>query len=307
MNTRLEHEAVSGEVELTSLDLRYEGCRLRQAALEERLLGAVAARGIEEPLEGVNVGERRILLNGFKRLRCARKLRLGTVPYFSLGADEATGIITLLRTANTRALTILEQAAFLDELRQTRNWSVAEIATALSRSKGWVGVRLGLFAAMSVAVRQRLFAGAFPVYAYLYTLRPFMRMNGGAQRVERFVLAVSGQHLSVRQIETLAEGYFHGPESLRTEIEQGHVALVLARMQPVAPRPEGCSEFEAGVLQELETVRRLMGRVAGQSEDERLHSGAFRAQAGLLAAGILSREPAFLAAVRRLHDRSGPA
>jgi hypothetical protein len=111
----------------------------------------------------------------------------------------------------------------------------------------------------------------------------------------------------VRQIETLAEGYFHGPESLRTEIEQGHVALVLARMQPVAPRPEGCSEFEAGVLQELETVRRLMGRVAGQSEDERLHSGAFRAQAGLLAAGILSREPAFLAAVRRLHDRSGPA
>ena len=66
------------EVELASLDLRYESFRLKAPAVEERLLGSIAQRGIEEPLEGVEVQERGVLLNGFKRYRCARKLRLAS-------------------------------------------------------------------------------------------------------------------------------------------------------------------------------------------------------------------------------------
>jgi len=308
MNTRPEPPPASRTIELGTLDLRYESCRMKQAALEQRLLGAIAERGIEEPLEGVEVGETRILLNGFKRYRCARKLRLLTVPYASLGQDEAAGILALLRAANERALSILEQAAFIDELRNARNLSVAQIATELSRSKAWVSVRQGLFSQMSAGVRQKLFAGAFPVYSYMYTLRPFMRLNGGAQRVERFVSAVSGQRLSVREIEFLAQSYFRGPESWRAEIDQGNVALALARMKSAPPAPRaGCSEFEGAMLHDLEAVQNYMLRVTGKSGDERLHSGAFHAQAGLLAAGILCREPAFLSAVRRLHDRGRQA
>jgi hypothetical protein len=304
MNTRPESSPAARTVELSTLDLRYESCRMKQAALEGRLLGAIAERGIEEPLEGVDVGEQRILLNGFKRYRCARKLGLAAVPYASLGADEAAGILTLLRTANDKALSILEQAAFIDELRRARNLSVAQIAAELSRSKAWVSVRLGLFVEMSPRVRQALFAGAFPVYSYLYTLRPFMRLNGGAKEVEQFVSALSGQGLSVREVELLAQGYFRGPESLRAEIAQGHVAFALERMKPVPPAPrEGCSELEGAMLHELESVQNQMVRVTRKSADERLTSGAFHAQADLLAAGILSREPAFVAAVKKLHDR----
>ena len=158
---------MANEVELDSLDLRYESFRLKAPALEERLLGLIAQRGVEEPLEGVEVQGRAVLLNGFKRYRCARKLRLGTVPYSSLGQDEAAAILGLLRTSNDRALSILEQAAFVDELKNARQWSVADIATKLSRSKAWVSVRLGLIARMSESVRRQLFAGAFPVYSYM--------------------------------------------------------------------------------------------------------------------------------------------
>ena len=177
------------EIELSELDLRYESFRLKQAALEERLLGSIAQRGIEEPLEGVDlpaadrqagVEERRILLNGFKRYRCARKLRLSTVPYSSLGPDETAGILSLLRTSPHRALSLLEQAAFIDELKQARQMSVAEIAAELSRSKAWVSVRLGLIAQMPPPVRRQLFAGAFPVYSYMYTLRQLYDRNGQA-------------------------------------------------------------------------------------------------------------------------------
>ena len=296
------------DVELSGLDLRYEGFRLKQAALEERLLGSIAQRGIEEPLEGVEVQQRSILLNGFKRFRCARKLRLATVPYSSLGQDEAAGILNLLRTSNNRALSLLEQAAFLDELKHTRRMNVAEIAAELSRSKSWVSMRLGLIAGLSAPVRRQLFAGAFPVYSYMYLLRQFMRMNGVTQgQVEEFVLALSGKGLSVREVEQLAHGFFRGPESFRQEIRKGNLALPLERMRQVPQSPDGCNEFERILLGDLELTQKYMQRVMGKSQDQRLTSRAFHAQSHLLTAGILSRSRAFFHTLRQLHDHNGQA
>jgi len=300
---------MANEVELASLDLRYECFRLKVPAAEERLLAAVAARGIEEPLEGVEVAGRNVLLNGFKRYRCARQLRLATVPYSSLGQDEAAAIVGLLRVSNDRALSILEQAAFINELKNVRHWSVADIAAQLSRSKAWVSVRLGLLAQMSELVRRQLFSGAFPVYGYMYVLRPFMRLNGeGSQPVEEFVAAVSGKGLSVREIEQLAHGFFRGPASFREEIAKGNLALPLERMRQMPQSPDACSEFERVLLGDLELTQKYMQRVMGKSQaQDKLTSRAFHAQCHLLTAGILSRSQAFFHTLRQLHDRNGQA
>ena len=51
---------MSESVELSTLDLRYEGYRLRDDAREARLLASIAQRGIEEPLEGVDTSEARL-------------------------------------------------------------------------------------------------------------------------------------------------------------------------------------------------------------------------------------------------------
>jgi len=294
------------DVELSSLDLRYEDHRMKNAALEERLLASIAQRGIEEPLEGVQLQDASILLNGFKRYRCARKLQLRSVPYASLGDDEVAGIMNLLRISNNRALSILEQAAFIDELSTTGHLSVAEIAKELSRSKSWVSMRLGLISEMSAPIRTKLFSGAFPVYSYMYTLRPFMRMNGvSGEAVEQFVVAVSDKDLSVRDIEQLAHGYFRGPDSFRQEILKGNLALPLKRLREIPQNPDGCSEFERVMLRDLEITQKYMQRVMGKSQDSRLKSRPFHAQANLLSAAILSRAPAFNQSVKQLHDRSG--
>jgi predicted transcriptional regulator len=296
------------DVELSSLDLRYEDYRMKNAALEERLLASIAQRGIEEPLEGVQLQDASILLNGFKRYRCARKLQVRSVPYAWLGDDEVAGIMNLLRISNNKALSILEQAAFIDELSTTGHLSVAEIAKELSRSKSWVSMRLGLISEMSTTIRAKLFSGAFPVYSYMYTLRPFMRMNGvsGAE-VDQFVVAVSDKGLSVRDIEQLAHGYFRGPDSFRQEILKGNLALPLKRLREVPPNPDGCSEFERITLRDLEITQKYMQRLMGKSQDPRLKSRPFHAQANLLSAAILSRVPAFNQSLKQLHDRSGQA
>ena len=295
------------EVELTSLDLRYEGRRMKNRAQEGRLLSSIAERGIEEPLEGVDAHGARVLLNGFKRYRCARKLGIGTVPYASLGEDEATGIVTLLRISNTKSLGILEQAGFIDELRTVHKLSVAQIAEQLSRSKSWVSMRAGLIGDMSEGVRRALFSGAFPVYPYMYTLRQFMRMNaGGKQEVDEFVAALRGKRLSVRDIEQLAHGYFRGPESFREQIRSGNVALPLEQLRQADRGADGCNPFEQSLLKDLQITGKYMQRVMGKSRDRRLKTRTFHAQANLLTAGILSRSAAFLETMRQLHDRSGP-
>src|SRR5213595_2650744 len=116
--TTVPRTGMTREIELDALDLRYESYRMKNPVAEARLLAAIAERGIEEPLEGVDRAPLSILLNGFKRYRCAVKLGMGLAPYASLGAEEAAAILNLLRVSNDHSLSILEQAAFLDQLRK---------------------------------------------------------------------------------------------------------------------------------------------------------------------------------------------
>lgn len=296
-------------IELSALDLRYQDFRMKNAAFEGKLLVSISERGIQEPLEGVDTPSGSVLLNGFKRYRCARKLHITMVPYVIVADDEALGIVELLRVSHSRSLALLEQALFIEELRGVHRLCVADIAEQVGRSKGWVSMRLGLLDEMTQTVRAKIFSGAFPLYPYMYTLRQFMRMNRVSKReIEVFVKAVSSKGLSVRDIEHLAHGYFRGPEPLREEIRKGNVALPLRQMRQIGQHPDGCSEFERILLKDLELTQQYMQRVVGKLQHEkRLQSSAFLAQANLLTTGILSRLRAFSSTVRGFHDRTGEA
>lgn len=126
------------ELELSQLDLRYEGYRLRQPGREAALLSAIAQEGIREPLLGVTREGTPIVLDGFKRCRCARTLHLHVVPFASWGNDEVAGMLRLLRADRQHALSLLEQARFVDELHTERGLSVAESPNTWAAAKpGW--------------------------------------------------------------------------------------------------------------------------------------------------------------------------
>lgn len=299
---------MSESVEISTLDLRYQGHRLRDDAREARLLASIAQRGIDEPLEGVDTPADRFLLNGFKRYRCAQKLGIHCVPYLSLGQDEATAIVSLMRVSSDKALTILEQARFVAELSGVHGLSTAEIAQALSRSKAWVTMRRSLLEGMSGDVQQLLFRGAFPVYSYMYTLRPFRRMTAaGEPEIDLFVKTLAGKALSVRDIELLAQAYFRGPASLREAIQAGKLGWSLEQMKNVPDDHEGCNEFERLLLRDFELLERSIQRVMTKCHDPRLKNRAFFAQANLLTAAVLSRWEPFHEILKDLHDRSGHA
>jgi hypothetical protein len=127
---------------------------------------------------------------------------------------------------------------------KTRQMSVAQIAAELSRSKSWVSMRLGLMAEMSAPVRRQLFAGAFPVYSYMYLLRQFMRMNGVKASADRGVCAGrQRQRFERAGGGAISPRLFPGPESFRQEILKGNLALPLERMRQVPQSPTGATSL----------------------------------------------------------------
>ena len=245
-------------------------------------------------------------MDGFKRYRCAEKLGIECVPYVSLGAEETQGIAALVSPGKSKGLNILEQARFVLELLNTHALSISDVAELLARSKAWVSARRNLLAEMSPTVQEILFRGRFPVYAYMVTLRPFMRMNGvGQKEIEHFVQALAGKKLSVRELELLAHGYFRGTTPLREAIEQGNWKWSLEQLQTAPEASESLNDIERNVLRELERLLKAMQCVLARCDDARLQSRDFFAQTNLLLAGLLGRRDSFFTKMEEFYDRSG--
>ncbi len=294
------------QVEISSFDLRYEDCRLKSPQTEKILLTSILERGVRDPLQGVDVDGRRILLDGFKRYRCAKKLHIEIVPYRSLGQDEVCGIIDLIRFSNVKSLGILEQARLIDELKTCHRMIHSDIAALLEKSRSWVSMRSGVIREMSEYVKKKVFAGEFPVYSFMYTLRRFIRMNTVKKsEIEAFVRSVAGKHLSIRDIDLLAKGYFNGSDELRAQIKNGNLSWGLRRLKHDAAMGNALSEQEKSMLKALEIIARYIQRFMAQENDTRPLSNTFAAQANILSGGIIELFDAFKTAMRAFHDRTG--
>jgi len=290
-------------IEISSLDLRYEMCRLKAPGAEKILLGSIVENGIRDPLQGVDAGEQHILLDGFKRYRCAVKLGISIVPYVSLANDEACGLIALLRVSNAKSLSILEQARFIDELKTVHQMTTAEIAGLLEKSKAWVSVRSGIIGQMSRCVAEHIFAGRFPVYCFMYTLRSFMRLNAvGSDDIDAFVQSVAGKKLSIRDIDLLAYGYFKGSEDFRKQIRTGNLQWVLERLKKPVAVDTKYTKAEQGIIRMLEVCLQYMQRLTVRCRTCRFKTDTFLVEANLLSGGIIRQIDSFTKAMGDFYD-----
>ena len=254
------------QVEISSFDLRYERCRLKSSVAEKALLSSILDHGIRDPLQGVETkGGCRILLDGFKRYRVAKKLSIGIVPFHCLGEDEVLGIVELIRFSNAKNLNILEQARLIDELRTIHKMSISEIAKLLEKSKAWVSLRADITNGMSKCVSESVFRGKFPAYSFMYTLRQFMRINSvKTEQIDDFVRSVAGKGLSIRDIETLAHGYFKGQEDIRQQIRNGNITWALSRLKDTSATKD-CTQVEQRMLKDLEIMQKYMSSARGRA------------------------------------------
>jgi len=142
----------------------------------------------------------------------------------------------------------------------------------------------------------------------MYTLRQFMRINSVSKKdVDEFVVSIAGRNLSIRDIDTLANGYFKGSDEIRRQIKNGHISWGLEQLKAPSTGTSDCTQAEQKMLRDLSIAQKYIQRVACNSSDSRFKTVSFHAQANLLTGGILRQIQMFEKAVRRLHDRSGQA
>ena len=206
--------------------------------------------------------------------------------------------------SSTKKLSILEEAKLIDELQIVHKMNTADISKMLDKSKAWVSVRSGIIREISNKTMEIIMNGQFPVYAYMYILRPFIRINKiKKSEIDIFVELVSGKELSIRDIKILAKGYFEGSDEFRQQIKHGNISWGLDQLKKTSSN-SGCSTIELSMLKDLELTQKYIQRVVLKSHDKRFKNNSFYAQANLLSEGIIRQMDAFQEAIRKFHDRS---
>jgi hypothetical protein len=307
-------------LEISKIDLRYEKCRLQDHKKERLLLSSISQTGIHEPLWGVMSTDSNggsianspvILLDGFKRLRCGKKLGITTFPFHAMAKDEASGILQLLRIANNRSLNLLEQASFVDHLKNVHGFTVGEIAKTLECSSSWVGARVGIITEIPKKVLELIFAGQFPASSYLYTLRHIRRLTAVPPKdIEEFVTLVSSKGLSTRDIESLARAFFQGSDKLRQQIREGNLTWFLEQGKNFKKNPAGGDdgnakpeyrEHDARLLRDLEILHKYISRFL-RIMDKKQWTTAIHAEGNLLSGGIKRLLPDFHVAIEEFYQ-----
>ncbi len=275
-------------IEIDAIDLRYASFRLPDKKRSEALLSSIAEMGVLVPVAGVEDQGHLILLDGFKRVQCARKLGIQTIIFETLGDDCALGIIKFLNLANARSLQFFEQAKLVEELKNVHRMSIPEIVRRLERSSAWVSVRLTFLREMSASVQEQVFKGQIPPKIALYTLHQIKRLNKVSnQDIESFTNAIAGKGLSLRDCDQLAHAYFKGGASLKKQIESGCFGFALEKMKHSEVHLEALSEKEGRGLRDLEIANKYIQRI--NNFLPHLESGnEFMSQAFIFAEGILS-------------------
>jgi hypothetical protein len=300
-------------LELNRLDLRLEHTRTRNNAVEQALLQSIARSGILDPLHvaGDALGQEYILLDGFKRYRCALKLGIGMAPAECIAVDLAAGILTVIRRGDyDKGITTLEQAALIEELHKRCGLTIYDIALQLDRSPSWVSMRLGMIEELSDLVREKIMSGAFPARAYLYGIKGFTRVNNVAsQRVDAFVAAVSGKGLSTRELFVLSRAYFTGGTTIERLISEGDArrALALLCVDPEGDEDPGLCERERLFIKDLAATSACMNRIIGNAVYESDGTASFKQYVNLWSRTILKHLEKFKAVIHELYYRSEPA
>jgi len=269
-------------------------------------------RDIEQPLQISICKDTRqcVLLDGFKRYRCARKLHLNIIPVRSIGEDVVDGVLCLLRRESESRLNILEQAGMIEELHKKHGLSIYAIAQRLERSPSWVRVRLGMIGDLSELVRGKIMSGAFPARAYMYGVRVYTRVHKASPaQVDAFVAAVSSKGLSTRELVVLSRAYFTGGSSVAQMIVEGnaHRAIKLLAAQGGTGSDPALTPEQQLFVNNLKNIANGMVRIIAADSSLKTGAGHYMQYINTWSASIGKSLTAFSQTIKELHDLSGPA
>jgi len=248
------------DLEFHQLECRYESLRVRQPERERRLLGSLADHGQQTPIVVVRGAERYVVVDGYKRVRCLKRLHRDSVAGVVWEMSEADALIFRQMAHAEGGASVLEQGWLLRVLHEGHGLSFGDLARRFDRSVSWVSRRLALTRELPEAVQERVRAGRIVPHAAMKYLVPLARANEGD--CVRLAEAVQEAKLSTRQLGQLYQTYMSGNDKTR-ELVITEPLLVLRVEQQVEKDSSAVSNSEA-LISDLHAIGGLARRAYGR-------------------------------------------
>ena len=260
------------ELELHELDLRYERLRTRSPEREKRLLASLAQHGQLAPVLVVASADGRwVLVDGYKRVRCLRRLRQDVLQATHWELDEPDALVLERLMRRTEGDGPLEQGWLLRELRDRFGLSQAELARRFDRTESWVSRRLSLVGELPEEVQEQVRQGALAPYAAMKFLVPLARANRAG--CVALCAAVAPLRPSTRDVGALCAAFAAASEQTRALLLADPGLFLRARAE--AARAARKKDDEKGPAELLLGDLGLLGGVARRVL-RRLRGGAAR-------------------------------
>ncbi len=248
------------QLELHMLDCRYERLRVRNRAVERRLVGDIDEDGLKSPLVVVRADggcHPYIVIDGYKRLRALRKAGQDIVECTIWDMTEVDALVHLHHLQRSRERSPLEDGLLVAMLVEEEGMSVTRAGRLLNRTASWASRRLGLVKELPDWLSRRVQDGELSCYVVTKYLLPLARAN--AEHAELLADHLSVMKLSSRQVAELyrvwKEADAEGRELLVRRPESALTASRLACNIPESPQIRG-------VLQQLEKASFLAWRAS---------------------------------------------
>jgi ParB/RepB/Spo0J family partition protein len=260
------------DLEHQQLDLRYSQLRLRAPEREKKLVASIADVGQLVPIAVVPSRSdpgRRIVIDGFKRIRALRRLRRDLVRAICWDLSEMEALLLYRSLCATRGESVLEQAWLLQEIHGRFDITMEDLARQFDRSPSWVSRRLALVRELPEGVQEEVRLGRIAPHAATKYLVPVARAN--REDCERVARAIAQHGFSTRDVGELYAGWRDGSvvtrERLLADPElylRSRRALAESSQEPLGPRE--------GLLKDVEVLsavaRRATQRLRGAGHIE---------------------------------------
>jgi ParB/RepB/Spo0J family partition protein len=226
------------ELEFHQLELRYEGLRMLRPVRERQLLSSLANSGQQVPVVVVadSLPQRFVLIDGYKRVRCLKRLVRDTVKAAALELAEVEALVLSRQMARAESETALEQAWLLDEIERRFGLSQEELARRFDRSVSWVSRRLALVRELPVVVQERVRGGELAAHGAVKYLVPLARAN--KTDCEGLVAAIATARLSSRDLGALYGAWRDGTAKTRQRVIEAPLVVLKAIKQMKVERAE---------------------------------------------------------------------
>ena len=257
------------DLEQQQLDLRYSRLRLRVPHRERRLVASMAEVGQLVPVVVVGSDtdpDCAVVIDGFKRVRALRVLRLDVVRALRLDLSELEALVLYSSLRATDGASALEQAWLLQEFQSRFQLSMQQLASQFEKSESWVSRRLALVRELSAGLQGEVRRGRITPHAATKYLVPMARAK--SEDCERMARAIVEHGFDTRTVGVLYAGWRDGSAVTRDRLLEDP-KLYLESRRALAEAGETLDPRE-GLLRDVEilgsvarrAIRRL--REAGQ-------------------------------------------